>query len=65
MKHSTYQHVIRAIEALVEGEPDPIAVMSTVACELYHAFDYFTWVGFYRRVDRDTLQVGLCQGAQR
>ncbi len=61
-KHAVYRQTIQAIEALVEGETDPIAVMSTVACELYHAFDYFNWVGFYRRINPDTLKVGPYQG---
>ena len=62
MKTTTYENAIRTIEDLVEGETDHIAVMSTVACELYQAFDYFNWVGFYRRVDPDTLKVGPYQG---
>lgn len=61
-KHDLYRQALEAIEALVEGETDPIAVMSTVACELYHAFDYFNWVGFYRRTSPDTLKVGPYQG---
>lgn len=62
-KSDIYQQTLQAIEALVEGETDPIAVMSTVACELYHAFDYFNWVGFYRRTSPDTLKVGPYQGS--
>jgi GAF domain-containing protein len=63
VKHDVYRQTLQAIEALVEGETDPIAVMSTVACELYHAFDYFNWVGFYRRTSPDTLKVGPYQGS--
>ena len=62
MKEATYRKAIRAIEALIEDESDLISVMSTVCCELYQAFDHFNWVGFYRRVDRDTLKVGPYQG---
>ena len=51
-----------AIEAIVAGETDGITVMSSVACEVYHAFPYFNWVGFYRRVDERTLKVGPYQG---
>lgn len=36
--------------------------MSTIACELFHAFDYFNWLGFYRRIDPSTLKVGPYQG---
>lgn len=61
-KEQTYARVLRTIEAMVEGEDDAVAVMSTAACELYHAFEYFNWVGFYRRVAVDTLKVGPYQG---
>ena len=61
-KEKTYVEILRSIEALIEGEDDLIAVLSTVSCELYHAFDYWNWVGFYRRVDERTLKVGPYQG---
>jgi L-methionine (R)-S-oxide reductase len=63
MKATTYKQVLHAIESLIEGESDAIAVMATVACELYHAFDYVNWAGFYRRVDPRTLKVGPYQGS--
>jgi L-methionine (R)-S-oxide reductase len=63
MKEQKYQGAVRAIEALIETETDRIAVMSTISCELYHAFDTFNWVGFYRRVDERTLKVGPYQGS--
>jgi GAF domain-containing protein len=50
------------IRAVCEGEADPIALMATVACELYHAFDDFDWVGFYRVVAPGLLKVGPYQG---
>ena len=62
MKEETYKKALQAIEAVIEGETDLISVMSTISCELYHAFEYFNWVGFYRRVDEDTLKVGPYQG---
>jgi len=37
--------------------------MSTVSCELYHTFEYFNWVGFYRLVDGELLKVGPFQGS--
>jgi L-methionine (R)-S-oxide reductase len=61
-KETQYEGAWQSITALVEGETDCIAVMSTIACELYHAFTYFNWVGFYRRVDARTLKVGPYQG---
>ncbi len=63
MKEQAYKQALQAIEALIADERDMIAVMSTIACELYHAFDYVNWVGFYRRVDQNTLKVGPYQGS--
>ena len=62
MKSKRYKDIVRTIDALIEGETDLIAVMSTISCELYHAFDYLNWVGFYRMVDERTLKVGPYQG---
>ena len=62
MKESRYIEVLKSIEALIENEMDLLAVMSTVSCELFHAFKHFNWVGFYRRVDEKTLKVGPYQG---
>ncbi|HAS83165.1 MAG TPA: diguanylate cyclase [Verrucomicrobia bacterium] len=61
-KRDIYHRTFQSIEALIEGETDSITIMSTVACELYHAFDHFNWVGFYRRIKPDTLKVGPYQG---
>lgn len=62
IKARIYHQTARTIEAMIEGETDTIAIMSTIACELYHAFDSFNWVGFYRRVHANTLKVGPYQG---
>lgn len=62
MKEDQYKNVLQTIESLIEGEADLISVMSTISCELYHAFDQFNWVGFYRLVDATTLKVGPYQG---
>lgn len=62
MKEETYRKTLSLIASAIEGEADRIAVMSTVSCELFHAFAYFNWVGFYRRVDDRTLKVGPYQG---
>jgi len=62
MKDDSYRKVYQTIQALVADETDTIAGMSTISCELYHAFEYFHWVGFYRRVDAQTLKVGPYQG---
>lgn len=62
-KEQKYKEVLRNIDSLVEGENDVISVMSTIACELYHSFEHFNWVGFYRLVDDTTLKVGPYQGS--
>lgn len=62
-KKETYAQVLQSISAMIEGENDLIAVMSTICCELFHAFDHLNWVGFYRRVDEQTLKVGPYQGS--
>ncbi|MGD7653634.1 MAG: GAF domain-containing protein [Verrucomicrobiales bacterium] len=61
-KETTYQDVLGRIEALADGETDPITLMSTISCEVFHAFDHFHWVGFYRLVNPQTLKVGPYQG---
>lgn len=58
----TLDETAARIRALAEGETDPIALMATIACELYHADDRFDWVGFYRVAGPDTLKIGPYQG---
>ena len=48
--------------ALCNSEDDKIAIMATVAGELYHGVDGFDWVGVYRVVGPDLLKVGPYQG---
>lgn len=57
-----YEEVLRAVDALLDGEDDWIAAMATVACELHHAFAWFDWTGFYRAVSDDLLVIGPYQG---
>lgn len=54
--------VSRSIASLVEGESDVISKMATIACELFHAFERFHWVGFYRVVEPELLKIGPYQG---
>lgn len=61
-KEQLYQETSLRIDALCEGETDQISLMATISCELYHSFDHFDWVGFYRNVGNDTLKVGPYQG---
>jgi GAF domain-containing protein len=58
-----YDELFRTLDALCEGEKDAIALMATIACELFAAFDKFSWVGFYRNVGDETLKIGPYQGA--
>lgn len=58
-----YDEVLGRIDLLIAGEDDWIAALSTVACELHHAFAWFHWTGFYRRRGaEDLLVVGPYQG---
>ena len=61
-KEALYQQVRNGLVSLLDGERDEIATMSTMACELFHAFDSFDWVGFYRVVSPELLKVGPYQG---
>ncbi len=58
---SRYAEIERALIDVLDAEPDWVAAMSTVACELHHAFAYFHWTGFYRSMDHE-LVVGPYQG---
>jgi GAF domain-containing protein len=57
-----YGELARTVEALTEGETDPVALMATVACEVHHADDRFDWTGFYRVVAPGLLKIGPYQG---
>ncbi len=48
--------LIARIYAVCDGEDDAIAIMATVAAELYHAVDGFDWVGFYRVVSPGLIE---------
>lgn len=62
IKEQKYAELLKNIRILVEGEDDLISKMSTVSCEVFHAFNYFNWTGFYRRTGARTLKVGPYQG---
>lgn len=59
---ASYDVVFKRIDALLEGEDDWIAAMTTAVCELHHSFPYYHWTGFYRAVSDDLLIVGPYQG---
>lgn len=57
-----YRDLTSAITALVADEEDAIAVMASIACELYHGIPACSWAGFYRVVAPGLLKVGPYQG---
>lgn len=61
-KQPQYDDLFQRLDALCEGETDMIALMATVACEVYQSFAQFDWVGFYRNVRDNLLKVGPYQG---
>ncbi len=61
-KKLAYENLLKSLSAMIENETDIISVMSTVACELQHAFSYVSWTGFYRDVGGKLLKVGPYQG---
>jgi L-methionine (R)-S-oxide reductase len=61
-KRERYALVRAELAELLAGEDDAIAAMSTIVCELHHAFECFHWTGFYRVVAPRLLAVGPYQG---
>ncbi len=59
-KENKYRQLLPIIESLVDGEPDPIAVMANV-CAVLHQEMGFWWTGFYRVVENE-LVLGPFQG---
>jgi len=57
-----YAELTARLIALCDGETDQIALMASIACEVYHSDDRFDWVGFYRNVGDQTLKIGPYQG---
>ena len=63
-KAQRYASVAQEIAAVLDGEPNVVARMATVASMLAASFDHFYWTGFYV-VDpdrREELVVGPYQG---
>ena len=63
-KAARYAELSEEIASVLEGEPDRIARMATVASMLHDAFDTFFWTGFYvvDAAKGDELVVGPYQG---
>ncbi len=57
-----YAGLAARIAALTEDEHDEVALMATVAAELFHGAEGFDWVGFYRVTEPETLRIGPYQG---
>ncbi len=57
-----YDEVGGRIRAVCAGETDAIALMATVACELFHGLEGCDWAGFYRVVGPGLLKIGPYQG---
>ena len=62
MDQITDHELKERILAVIDGEDDVIAVMATVACEVFHHRAGFDWVGFYRVTAPDMLKIGPYQG---
>ncbi len=46
-KGALYDELARELDALLGGEPDPVANAANAAAALYHALPELNWAGFY------------------
>jgi L-methionine (R)-S-oxide reductase len=60
-KATLYRDLAAALEALVAGEPDPIANMANAAALIWESVPGLNWAGFYRNLDGE-LVLGPFQG---
>jgi len=60
-KATLYADLASALEALVAGEPDPIANMANAAALIFETLPGLNWAGFYRNVGGE-LVLGPFQG---
>lgn len=61
-KTAAYEEAVRAIDANLAGESDPILKMATINCLLKTYLPYYYWVGFYLVSGPQRLSVGPYQG---
>ncbi len=64
-KAARYAALAEEIAAVLDGEPNTVARMATIACMLANSFEHYFWTGFYV-VDADRpgeLVVGPYQGS--
>jgi L-methionine (R)-S-oxide reductase len=60
-KAQLYEELLRAADALTDGESDGIANMANVAALLWQYLPELNWAGFYRMIDGE-LVLGPFQG---
>lgn len=46
-KVALYDELTRELDALLSGEPDPVANAANAAAAIYHALPQLNWAGFY------------------
>lgn len=56
-KPELYSSLARAADALVQGEPDPVANMANLAAAIWQFVPDLNWAGFYRTIG-DELVLG-------
>jgi GAF domain-containing protein len=60
-KPTLYRELAQSLEALIAGEPDPIANMANAAALVWESLPDLNWAGFYRNVGGE-LVLGPFQG---
>ena len=60
-RHEFYDLMIKQLEALLEGEEDPIAILSNASALLNECLEDINWVGFYFMKNGELL-LGPFQG---
>ena len=60
-KHAFYELMLMQLQALLEGEEDPIAIMSNASALFNECLDQINWVGFYL-MKKGELLLGPFQG---
>ena len=61
-KREIYSRVRTQVDALLDGQDDPIATMASCCSVLHEALPYASWTGFYRVVEPELLRIGPYQG---
>lgn len=60
-RSAAYETLLAELDALLAGEPDPVATAANAAAAIYHALPALNWAGFYFLRDRE-LVLGPFQG---